>query len=57
MAFSIPSFRGPTALLFAATALVAVVAVSLSAIARAPEFTPVSANPSISIDANRFEAG
>ena len=53
MASSIPSFRGRTALLIAAAALVAV-AVSLSAMARVPEFTAVSANPSISIDANDF---
>ena len=33
------------------------VAVSLSAMARAPEFTPVSANPSISIETNDLGRG
>jgi uncharacterized membrane protein len=56
MASSISSFRGRTALLIAAAALVAV-AVSLSALARAPEFTPVSANPSINIETNDLERG
>lgn len=56
MASSIPSFRGRTALLIAAAALVAV-AVSLSAMARAPEFIPVSANPSLSIETNDLGRG
>ncbi len=56
MASSIPSFRGRTALLIAAAGLVAV-AVSLSTIARAPEFTPVSANPSISIETDNLRWG
>jgi len=56
MASSIPSFRGRTALLIAAAASMAVV-VSLSAMARAPEFTPVSANPPISIETNDLGRG
>ena len=56
MASSIPSFRGRTALLIAAAGLVAV-AVSLSAMARAPEFTPVSANPFISIETTDLARG
>ena len=56
MASSIPSFRGRTALLIAGAALVAVV-VSLSAMARAPEFIPVSANPSISIETHDLGRG
>ena len=48
MASSMPGFRGRTALFIAAAALVAA-AVSLSAMARGPEFIPVSATPSINI--------
>ena len=48
MASSIPSFRGRTGLLIAAAALT--VAVSLSAMATAPQFITVSANPVISIE-------
>ena len=56
MASSISSLRRRTALLIAAAGLVAV-AVSLSAMTRAPEFTPVSANPSISIETNDLRRG
>ncbi len=56
MASSIPSFRGRTALLIAAAGLVAV-AISLSAMARAPEFITVSANPSISVETNDLGRG
>jgi uncharacterized membrane protein len=56
MASSIPSFRGRTTVLIAAAALVTV-AVALSAMARAPEFTPVSANPSVTIETNDLGRG
>src|SRR5208282_1896756 len=56
MVSSIARFRGRSALLIAAAGLVAV-AVSLSAMARAPEFTPVSANPSISIETDNLRWG
>lgn len=56
MASSDSNFRGRTTLLIAAAGSLTV-AVSLSAMARAPEFTPVSANPSISIDANNLGRG
>ena len=56
MASSISSLRGRRALLIAAAGLVAV-AVSLSAMAPAPEFTPVSANPSVSIETNNLGRG
>ena len=44
------------ALLIVAAALV-VVAISLAAMARGPQFTPVSANPSISIETNDLRPG
>jgi len=56
MAFSIAIFRGRKALLIGAGALV-VVAISLSALARGPEFTLVSANPSISIETDNLRRG
>lgn len=56
MSSSILIFRGRTALLTAVAALAAVV-VSLSAIARAPEFTLVSASPSVSIHADNSGSG
>ncbi|HEY9158578.1 Fe-S-containing protein [Candidatus Binatus sp.] len=56
MAFSIARFRGRSALLIAAAGLVAV-AVSWSMMARAPEFSPVSANPSISIETDNLRRG
>jgi len=56
MASSIRNLRGRTGVLIAAAGLVAV-AVSMSAKARTPEFTPVSANPSISIETNDLGRG
>ncbi len=56
MSSSISRLRGRTALLIAAAGLAAV-AVALSAMARAPEFTPVSANPFISIEPTELARG
>jgi uncharacterized membrane protein len=56
MASSIARFRGRTTLLIVAAALV-VVAISLAAMARKSQFTPVSANPSISIETNDLRPG
>ena len=53
---SVPACRSRTALLVTAASSVAV-AVSLSALARAPDFTPVSANPSISIETSDLRRG
>ena len=56
MASSIRGLRGRTAFFVTAVALVAVAA-SLSAMARGPEFTTVSANPSINIATNDLGRG
>lgn len=56
MASSIATFRGRTALLIVATALVAGAA-SLAALARGPQFTQVSASPSVSIETNDLRPG
>jgi uncharacterized membrane protein len=56
MASSIARFRGLSSLLIVTAVLVAV-AISLAAMARGPQFTPVSANPSISIETKDLRPG
>jgi hypothetical protein len=56
MASSIARFRGRTALLIG-TAVLVVVAISVAVMARGPQFTPVSANPSVRIETNDLRPG
>jgi uncharacterized membrane protein len=56
MASSTARFRGPAALWIVATVLVVVV-ISWVAMMRGPQFTPISTNPSISIETNDLRSG
>jgi uncharacterized membrane protein len=56
MASSISRFRARAALLIGA-AIFALVAISMAVMARGPQFIPVSANPSISIEINDQRPG